>query len=226
MGCGSSKATAVVTPQVIKREKDDLNKDIYKDGETGILQAKDGEIDSSKVKDSASDSDKDGKTGSPEANNGKMGSSKVTDYEAETGLSQPKRPKLEPEAVFKSVNIFDVFSGVMRAPVQPPPPNFSPGEYKNTNKPAGKVMYVPEEPGEALLKIEDTFWEEKRRVLPDLKAMKAIEEYALKVIFSNHYSSNIKSRFNITRFSINNLNFTHRHPIQLKLPQKYLLPTL
>ena len=94
------------------------------------------------------------------------------------GSVMPKRP----------VDIFDVLNGVEAAPDQPPPPNIFPGEYKNTNKPAGKVMYVPEEPGEALLKIEDTFWKEKRRVLPDLQAMKAIEEYALKVCFLNPHS--------------------------------------
>ena len=108
--------------------------------------------------------------------------------DGELGSSKPKRPRLEPEAVFKPVDIFDVLNGDAAAPDQPPPPNIFPGEYKNTNKPAGKVMYVPEEPGEALLKIEDTFWEEKRRVLPDLKAMKAIEEYALKVCFLNLHS--------------------------------------
>ena len=103
--------------------------------------------------------------------------------DGDLGSSKPKRPRLEPEAVFKPVDIFDVLNGDVAAPNQPPPPNISPGEHRNTNKPVGKVMYVPEEPGEVLLKIEDTFWEEKRRVLPDLKAMKAIEEYALKVFF-------------------------------------------
>ena len=91
--------------------------------------------------------------------------------------------EVKPVTVFKPVDIFDVLNGDVAAPDQPPPPNISPGEYKNTNKPAGKVRYVPEEPGEALLKIEDTFWVEKRRVLPDLQAMKAIEEHALKASY-------------------------------------------
>ena len=124
-----------------------------------------------------------------ELKNMSIGCSQATATVTQQAIKREERDfNDEPEDVFKPVDIFDVLNGVVAAPDQPPPPNIFPGEYKNTNKPAGKVMYVPEEPGEALLKIEDTFWEEKRRVLPDLKAMKAIEEYALKVCFLNLHS--------------------------------------
>ena len=138
--------------------------------------------------------------------------------DGELDSSKPKRPILESEAVFKPVDIFDVLNGDVAAPDQPPPPNISPAEYKNTDKPAGKVMYVPEEPGEALLKIEDTFWEEKRIVLPDLNAMKAIEDHAVKV-FSPIL---IHKKYNPVQFSLNNksLIYTHRHQIQSKHHQK------
>ena len=120
------------------------------------------------------------------------GSSKNTVVSASVGSQKKKETKqheakIEPARKTKGVqyvNVFDVLNGLVNVPKEGKLPDVKGGRYADRHQPSGTVLAYMEAQKKVLVTVRDTFWEKKKKIMPELNKLENIQNYVLQVVLN------------------------------------------